>query len=297
MASTSKPVPQTFDELLAALQRRATTLTPSQRRLADRVMADPEGVAFMTVSELATAVSVNEATVVRFASSLGLDGYPGLTRLCREQLREQAQLLHRYKSLEQLTAEGGDPLERAVAFDQANIARTFARIPTAAWQEAVSALTSSSRVHVMGVRKCHAPAYLLGYLLGMLREEVRVVAAAAGSLTDELRQVGADDCFVAISIHRYSAETVKALEWARSRGARCLALTDNPSSPLAAAAHHTFYVDAAGPSVLRSLTAFTSLVQALATGVAQERGLEARSTLLEEEELLEQFGIYVTPEG
>lgn len=297
MVSTPQPAPQSFDELLAELHRRGRTLTPSQRRLAERVMADPEGVAFMTVSELAHAVGVNEATVVRFAASLGLDGYPGLTRLCRERLREQAQLLHRYNSLEQLTAEGGDPLERAVALDQANIARTFARIAPEQWQQTVTALAEAEHVHVMGLRKCHAPAYLLGYLLGMIREEARTIAAGAGSLTDELRRVRAGDCFVAVSIHRYSAETVKALAWARERGARCVALTDNPGSPLAATAHHPFYVDAAGPSVLRSMTAFTALVQALATGVAQERGLQARSTLLQEEELLEEFGVYVTPEG
>jgi DNA-binding MurR/RpiR family transcriptional regulator len=144
----------------------------------------------------------------------------------------------------------------------------------------------------MGLRKCHAPGYLLGYLLRMLREEVHTVSAAAGNLTDELRRIREGHCFVAISIHRYSAETVKAAQWARSRGARCVALTDNPSSPLASTADHVFYVDAAGPSVLRSLTAFTSLVQALATGVAQARGHEARSTLLQEEELLEQFAVY-----
>ncbi|MFG2530920.1 MurR/RpiR family transcriptional regulator [Streptomyces sp. NPDC048516] len=292
MASQPQSPPQTYDELIAVLHARTTTLTRSQRLLADRVMADPEGVAFMTVSELASAVGVNEATVVRFATSLGLEGYPGLTRLCRERLREQAQLLRRYNQLQQLTAEGGDPLERAVALDQANIARTFARINPELWQVAVKAIADGPRVHVMGLRKCHAPAYLLSYLLRMLREEVYTVTGAAGSLTDELRGVQDGDCFVAVSIHRYSAETVKAAAWARSRGAFCLALTDNPSSPLATTADQAFYVDAAGPSVLRSLTAFTSLVQALATGVAQARGHEARSTLLREEELLETFSVY-----
>lgn len=295
MASASpRPAPRTFDELLAELRRRGSSLTPSQRRLAERVMADPEGVAFMTVSELASAVGVNEATVVRFAAGLGLDGYPGLTRLCRERLREQAQLLHRYNNLEQLSAEGGSPLERTVALDQANIARTFARIPGPAWDTAVSALAKSRAVHVMGLRKSHAPAYLLGYLLRMLREEVHTVTAAAGGLTDELRRVRADDCFVAVSIHRYSTETVEALRWARTRDAHCVALTDNPASPLATIAHDTFYVDAAGPSVLRSMTAFTSLTQALAAGVAQELGHAARSSLSQEEELLERFGSYTS---
>ncbi|MGH3311077.1 MAG: MurR/RpiR family transcriptional regulator [Streptomyces sp.] len=284
--------PQTYDELLTELQARARSLTPAQRLLADRIMADPEGVAFMTVSELASAVGVNEATVVRFAAGLGLDGYPGLTRLCRGRLREQAQLLRRYDNLEQLGTDGGDPLERAVALDRANIARTFARVDADSWHAAVKALAEAPRVHVMGLRKCHAPAYLLGYLLRMLREDVETVTTGAGTLTDDLRRVREGDCFVAVSIHRYAAETVRAASWARTRGAHCIALTDNPSSPLAASADQVFYVDAAGPSVLRSLTAFTSLVQALAAGVARERGHEVRATLLQEEELLKEFGTY-----
>jgi DNA-binding MurR/RpiR family transcriptional regulator len=286
------PAPQTFDELSALLRQRRTTLTRSQRLLADRVLADPEGVAFMTVSDLAAAVGVNEATVVRFATSVGLEGYPGLTRLCRERLREQAQLLRRYTTLEQLGGDSGDLLERSAALDRANIARTFARIDPAVWAATTDALAGAPRVHVMGLRKCHAPAYLLSYLLGLLREEVTCVRAGAGTLTDELRRVREGDCFVALSIHRYAADTVRAAAWARSRGARCVALTDNAASPLAASAEQVFYVDGAGPSVLRSMTAFTSLAQALAADVAQRLGHRARSTLLREERLLEEFAVY-----
>lgn len=292
MASAPSAAPQTYEELLAVLRGRIPSLTRAQRDIADRIMADPEGVAFMTVSELAAAVGVNEATVVRFAAALGLEGYPGLTRLCRDRLREQAQLLRRYENLEQLGADGGDLLERSVALDQANIARSFARIDPGTWDAAITALAEAPRVHVMGLRKSHAPAYLLGYLLRMLREDVETVTTGAGTLTDDLRRVRKGDCFVALSIHRYGAETVRAAAWARSRGARCVALTDNASSPLAASAEHVFYLDAAGPSVLRSMTAFTSLVQALAAGVAAARGHSVRSTLLQEEELLEEFGTY-----
>lgn len=296
MASAPPHPPGTYDELLGELRRREISLTRSQRLLAERVMADPEGVAFMTVSELAAAVGINEATVVRFATSLGLDGYPGLTRLCRERLREQAQLLRRYDRLEQLRTDdgGGDLLERAVALDRANISRTFADISTTTWDATVRTLAEAPRVHVMGLRKCHTPAYLLGYLLRMLREDVETVTPGAGTLTDDLRRVREGDCFVGIAIHRYSVQTVRAANWAHSRGARCVALTDNPSSPLATTAERAFYIDASGPSVLRSMTAFVSLVQALAAGVAQLNGHEARSTLLQEEELLEEFGVYAS---
>lgn len=293
--------PATFDDLVARLHERRSDLTPSQRLLAERVMADPETVAFMTVAELASAVGVNESTVVRFATSLGLDGYPGLTRLCRDRLRHEAQLLRRFSSLQALAADTHDPLELpddydplavAAANDQANIARSMARIDRETWSESVTAMAGAPRVHVLGQRKCHSVAHLLGYLLRMARDDVETLDSGAATLIEELRRVQPGDCFVAISVHRYSRDTVRALEWARSRGATTVALTDNPSSPLARLADHSFHLDTTGVAVLRSVTAFITLAQALANAVAVERGDSTQATLSEEETLLDRFEIY-----
>jgi DNA-binding MurR/RpiR family transcriptional regulator len=284
-----------FDQLVALLQERRGRLTPSQQLLAERVMADPEGVAFMTVGELAAAVGVNESTVVRFATSLGLDGYPGLTRLCRQRLRDQAQLLRRFAHLEQLDSgdgEGEDPLARTSVFDQANIARTLAQVDRQSWTAAVTALAQAPRVHVLGLRKCYSVAFLLGYLLRLVRDDVTVLDPAAGTLVDELRQVQAGDCFVGIAIHRYSRDTVRAFHRAQQTGAVTVALTDNPTSPLARDAAHVFYVDTTGVAVLRSVAAFVSLAQALANAVATARGTQTRDALALEEELLDEFDVY-----
>lgn len=288
------PAPQSFDELATLLRSRLPDLTPSQRLLAERVLSDPEGVAFMTVTELAAAVGINESTVVRFASGLGLDGYPGLARLCREHLREQAQLLRRFANLESFAAQARHPLDLAVAFDQANIARSMARVDRPAWEQAVEALATAPRVHIVGLRKCHSVAHLFGFLLGLVREDVAVLGGTHGGLTDELRRVREGDCFVAASVHRYSADTVRAFDWAARRGATTVALTDNPASPLARTAGLAFYLDTTGVSVLRSMTAFVAFVQAMATAVAAARGTQARSELLVEEELLDEFGVYTT---
>jgi DNA-binding MurR/RpiR family transcriptional regulator len=292
--------PASYAELVSVLQQRMPTLTPAQRLLAERVMADPESVAFMTVSELAATANVNESTVVRFAAGIGLDGYPGLTRLCRAMLRDEAQLLRRFARVEDLAAGGSgpteaglrDPLELATAFDQANIARTMARVDRSSWSAAVDALAEAPRVHVLGLRKCHSVAFLLGYLLRMVRDEVRILTPGVGTLVEDLRGVRPGDCFVGVSIHRYSRDTVRGFRQARARGATTVALTDNPSSPLAIAGEHAFYVETVGVSVLRSLTAFTSLVQALANAVAAARGAEARSALVLEERLLDEFDVY-----
>jgi DNA-binding MurR/RpiR family transcriptional regulator len=287
--------PASFEELLGILRDRFDSLSPAHKRLADRVRADPEGIAFMTGSELANDVGVNEATVARFATALGLHGYPGLTKLCRERLQEQAQLLRRFDDLEQLVAEGGSVTERTVAYDQANIARTFSRIDEATWRSAVEHLANSSAVHVIGLRVCHAPAFLMGYLLGLIRENVWTVTASAGMLTDDLRRVRAGDCFVSMSLHPYSLDTVRAAQWAHDVGAHVVALTDNAGSPLATSADDAFYIETVSTSVLNSMTAFTSLIQAITSGVAQIHGSDVRATLFEEERMLEEFGVYAPP--
>jgi DNA-binding MurR/RpiR family transcriptional regulator len=246
------------------------------------------------VGELAAAVDVNESTVVRFATGLGLDGYPGLTRLCRERLREQAQLLRRFSDLERLDQSGDvhDLVARAAAFDQANIARTLARVDPGTWSAAVTALAEAPRVHVLGLRSCYTGAFVLGHLLQVVRDDIATLHPGVGTLVDGLRRVGSHDCFVGIAIHPYSRDTVRGFRWARKGGATTIALTDNPSSPLAREADHSFYVDTTGVAVLRSVTAFVSLAQALANAVAAERGARARSTLTLEEELLEEFQVY-----
>ncbi len=287
--------PVSYDELVARLHHRWSSLSRSHRLLAERVLADPEGVAFMTASDLASAVDVNESTVVRFAAGLGLKGYPGLTRLCREKLSAEAQLLRRFNTVEQQRDPDdptAGPLAQAAAYDQANVARTLARVDPAAWSAAVTALAEAPRVHVLGLRKLHSVAFLLSYVLGMVRDEVNLVGPAEGTLVEGLRRVRPGDAFVAISIHRYIRATVEGFRWAKEAGATTIALTDNAASPLVRDADHAFLVDTAGAAVLRSVTGFVALAQALANGVAVERGDDARATLATEESLLTRFGVY-----
>ena len=295
-ATAADAGPAHYDELVARLHERLPSLSRSHRLLAERVLSDPEGVAFMTISDLASAVDVNESTVVRFATGLGLKGYPGLTRLCREKLSTEAQLLRRFANVTSHADEPGrdpsGPLEQAAAFDQANVARTLSRIDAATWATVVGVLAEAPRVHVLGLRKLHSVAFLLSHVLGMVRDEVALLSPATGTLVEGLRRVQPGDAFVAVSIHRYIRDTVEGFRWARDAGATTIALTDNAASPLARDADHAFFVDTAGAAVLRSVTGFVALSQALANGVAAHRGDAARTTLATEESLLDRFSVY-----
>lgn len=304
--------PTSFRDLAERLQADLASLPPGYGRVAQQLLTDPEGSAFMTVSELAGAARVDQSTVTRFAGRLGLAGYPALSKLCQDHLREQAQTVSRLERLQNLAglyldAEQGedlrsfDLLDLTAASDRSNIVRSFARIDASDWAKAVQSCASAVNVYVIGMRKCYAVAYLLRYLLGLIRENVHLVGSEASLLPDSLGDVGPADVCIGISIHRYTRLTLQGVAFARQRGARTIAFTDNPASLLVPYADTSFFVDTGSVSVLRSVTAFVSMAQALVAGVAVHRGTRARSALLVEEDVLKAFDVYASdadfPEG
>jgi DNA-binding MurR/RpiR family transcriptional regulator len=282
--------PQDYPQLRAELQARLPGLAVGQRRIAHLLLAEPEATALRSIGETARAAQVHESSVVRFATGLGLSGYPALVRLCREQLAGQAQLVRRF---EQAAEVGESDLLAAVAqHDQANLVRSLAGIDRAAWERAVELLAEAPRVHILGLRKCFTVGYLLAYLLRMVRDRVEEAGSPAGLLVDRLRDLAEGEVFLAVSIHRYTAVTVHALAKAKRAGLHTIAITDDPGSPLVPHADVVLYLAADGVTVFRSLTAFVSVAQGLATAVALRSGARSREQLRRDEELLADFDVY-----
>ena len=63
-----------------------SNLTPSERRIAEAILADPQLVAFGTVADLAARAGAGAATVVRLANKVGFDGFSGLQHAVQEEL-------------------------------------------------------------------------------------------------------------------------------------------------------------------------------------------------------------------
>jgi DNA-binding MurR/RpiR family transcriptional regulator len=275
-----------------ALQQRLETLAPGQQRIATLLLNDPDGTAFRSISETAELAGVHQSSLVRFAATFGLKGYPALVALCRQHLAQEAELINRFGRAQQRSG-AGEYLSTTVAYEQKNLRRTFTRITAEQWEQTVALLAGASRVHVMGLRKCLPVAQLMAYLLRLVRPGVHQIAPVTGALVDDLRDLQPEDVFVGISIHRYTADTVRAFAEARRQGLPTIAFTDTAASPLAHDATVAFLVDCEGVTILRSVAAFISLVQALTTPVALHNGTQSREELLSDEKLLSAFSVYV----
>jgi DNA-binding MurR/RpiR family transcriptional regulator len=258
-------------------------MSKGQKRIASYIIENFDSAAFMTAGKLGKKVGVSESTVVRFANSLGYSGYPELQKELQEMLRS------RLTGTQRMELTGRLPntklFEKVLKTDIDNLRLTLNEIDTVAFEEAVKTIINAKRVYVMGVRSAHTVAYILGYYLDFILDNVRTVTDASTDNIEQLIHIGQDDVFIGISFPRYSKRTVDAMSYAKAHGAKCIGITDSAFSPLSEYSHIKMEVHCNTVSFVDSLVAPLSVVNALLAAISQEKK-EELSVHLAEMELL-----------
>ena len=81
--------------LIQRISDHHTALTPKARILGGYITQNPRKAVFMTTKELAEACNVSEATVVRFVSQLGFQGYGEFQQILRDFIDTELTMLER----------------------------------------------------------------------------------------------------------------------------------------------------------------------------------------------------------
>jgi len=251
------------------------SLQPSMRQVAERVLADTRATAALTVTELAVASGVSEATVIRFCKAIGFAGYPQL-RLALAAESGRAQGADRADHDLESDIAPGDDLARVVekiAFADARaVEETGAQLDIVMLERVVEALARAQRVDLYGVG---ASAYVALDFQHKLHRIGRIAFAWSDThvaLTSAaLLRPG--DVAIGISHTGTTTDTIDALTEARAHGATTVALTNFPRSPITRAAEHVL-TTAARETTFRSGATASRLAQltvvdCLFVGVAQ----------------------------
>jgi DNA-binding MurR/RpiR family transcriptional regulator len=249
------------------LNSKAASLTPSQEKLLNYILANDEEAVFMTVQDLSQRVEVSVATVVRLAKSLGFAGFPQLQQELRALFREKMSTVSRLRKAAQSETGGDNVLAKVLQQDIENITETLKQVPVADFKRFVRMLNSGRRIVIVGLRSAHSLAVLLGVALEFLQRDVWIVTPGIGDMWDRLLGLRKDDVVVGICFPRYTKETVQALRFARERGVRTLAITDSLISPLAHYADCVLPARCRLDSYIESFTAALSLINAVVTAM------------------------------
>ena len=213
-------------DVLSLIDSKRSAMSKGQRRIADYIETEYDKAAFMTAAKMGKTVDVSESTVVRFAVSLGFEGYPEMQKAMQEMV------LNRLTSVQRLEVANDrigdhDVLSAVLQSDMEKLRRTEETLNLDAFQKAVDAIIDAKRVFILGVRSTAPLAQFLGYYLRFLSDSVHTVTASgAGAMFEQIVGVNADDAVIAFSFPRYSATVVKGVQYCRSAGATVIGITE-----------------------------------------------------------------------
>ena len=279
-------------DILARIQAQLHTFSKGQKRIANYILESYDKAAFMTASKLGKTVAVSESTVVRFAVELGFDGYPSMQRSLQEMVRTRLTSVQRIEAANDRFGDQ-DVVSSVLQSDIDSIRLTAESLDRREMAACVEAILQAKHIYIVGVRSSAALAAYLNFYFRNLFDNVRLVSSTATSeMFEQLLRVGPEDVVIGFSLPRYSSRTVKVMQYAHDTGATCIAVTDKPDAPAGKVADHVLVAKSDMVSVVDSLVAPMSVVNALVVSLAQEQQTQMAKTYEDLETLWDEYDVY-----
>lgn len=278
--------------LIAHITQQMPGFSKGQKRIARYILEHYDAAAFMTAYRLGETVGVSESTVVRFAAELGFEGYPQLQKAMQELIRSKLTTVQRVE-VTRARMTDSQVLENVMTYDMQNIRQTLEELPGQVFAQAVDAIVGARKVYIFGAGSCRALANFVAYYLKLLLPDIHLVYTSSETeILEEMIHISEEDAIIGLSFPRYSSKAVKTLHFAHSRRAKVIAITDSVMSPIADYATYLLLAHSDMATIVDSLVAPLSIINALIVAISLKRMEENRETLGELEKLWETYQVY-----
>ncbi len=280
------------EDILSLLEKNASGFSKGQRRIAAYITESYDKAAFMTASRLGQTVGISESTVVRFAVELGYDGYPSMQKAMQEMV------LNRLTSVQRMEVTNDrignqDVLTTVLQSDADKLRQTNETVSREDFNASVQAILNARRIYILGIRSASALVHFMGYYMNYMFDNVHVVTTSGASeIFEKLVNVTCEDVVIAFSFPRYSAATVKGVQYCRSVGAKIIGITNSQLSPLGQISDHVLVAKSDMVSLVDSLVAPLSVVNALIVALAASREQAMEKTFDTLEKVWEEYHVY-----
>ena len=267
-------------------------LSKGQKRLATYITDNYDKAVFLTAAKLGEVVGVSESTVVRFATHLGYKGYPEFQSALEELVRNKLNSIQRME-----VTYGRKILETVLKSDADKIHSTLEKIDQNAFELAVDTILHAKHIYIIGIRSCAPLASFMAFYFTLMFPNVHLIQTSSSSeIFEQMVRIGKEDVIIGISFPRYSMRTLKAMEFANNRSAKVITLTDSVHSPMNLYSSCNLIADSDMASIVDSLVAPLSVINALIVALCMKKQNEVAKTLEMLEDIWDEYQVYENDE-
>jgi len=280
------------NDLIRRINESYNRLSKGQKLLANYIVDHYEKAVFLTAAKLGKIVGVSESTVVRFANELGYDGYPKLQRALEELVKNKLTSIQRVE----VTSDRIDKshiLKFVLHSDMEKIKHTLEEIDEEVFNDAIDKIMEAKTIYIVGVRSSAALANFLGFYFNLIFDNVKLIHTnSVSEMFEQIHRISSDDVMLGISFPRYSKRTLKAMEYAKSRGTNVITITDSPLSPMVQFSNCSLIARSDMVSFVDSLVAPLSLINAIIVALSIRKKESLVTSLENLEQIWNEYQVY-----
>ncbi len=278
--------------LLSKIENKYDQFSKGQKLVANYILKNYDKAAFMTASKLGKTAGVSESTVVRFATEMDYNGYPELQKAIQQMMKSKLTSFQRIEVTNNRIGNA-DILDSVLEQDINNIRHTLCETSHDDFYKAVDYLISSDKIYILAARSSLPLGSFLYYYLNLIFDNVNLIKTKSETeIYERMLNINESDVVIGISFPRYSKQVIKAIHFSSDQGSKIIALTDSISSPLIKFSDCSLLAKSDMASIVDSLTAPLSLINALIVTAAHKKKNAVSNRLKKLENIWEKYEVY-----
>ncbi len=286
------------DETLLQRIRGLDTLTKSESKIASLLEREYRYLAFETIQTLSAKAGVGMATVGRFINRLGYDSFSTFMDGVKKELFARLDTpIEQYAVRKKAGGEiDVDPLTRQIEYSIRNLKEMQARISRDDIDRAARLIAESKgTLYIMGAATSQGLAYFFHMLAMYIKGSVVLLDANPSLLAHRLIDVSENDLLVAITHHRFSAQTMDAARWFNGRGGNIILVSDREFTPISDIATIQLVACSESPAMFNSRCGTLVILETLIAATIPLMEKQVYERFASFEELRAQFGAFASP--
>ena len=253
------------------ISNKLDSLTPKAQILGNYIMQNPSKAVFMTTKELAQICDISEATVVRFVSTLGYEGYSDFQNALKDFVNTGLSLPER-ADIKGIKEHGADRLHRGVLEELGNLQHLYENISVETMNEFVDQLDKVNTVYVVGSRISYTYAYYLGWSLTKIRKGVHILKGSDSTSFDLLVNANSPSLVILTTSTRYPNELIKLARMIQRSSHTLLTMTDSSICPIIGFSDLSLVVPSRSIPFIGNVSGMLVAIQYIVQELANKKG-------------------------
>jgi DNA-binding MurR/RpiR family transcriptional regulator len=275
------------------LEDHYNELTESQKILGKYILDHYGEVAFMSALQIGEKLGLSDATVIRFAKTLGFSGFAEFKNSIGEEIRKRnAPDMKLLKSLKNFNHRD-EAITNICKTDIKNLEEYLLNIESSKLDKVVEKVYESETIYFLGLGSSLVVAEFLSFHIRRMGFKINLISEGGIGLFEKLTPMTSKDILIVATFPRYSRDTMNAILFAKKKGVYVITISDSELSDVASESDIVLATQTQIPSFFNSYIVPMELCNIILISILEKNKERIYKNLKKSIEDSEEFNLYI----